>query len=194
MSDAISNAINAAKTSAVSTMSSTANTAASSAISAASAAVPPGATAAAEKLKKLPITKDPELLKQQAKAEAQKLAGEVQNKLQQEKDKKIEELKDKAVFLGPLLAAGVALYLKPPILDPKALATVAYLKAQKELRELKQKVSKDNLKKAKETFTFPMKPPTSLSGFPPKIPEIPTIPPLPTVPQIPKLPDLPKLP
>jgi len=181
MSDAISNAINVTKKAAAGAASSAANAAASSAASAATAVIPPAAGAAAVKLKKLPRTRDPELLKQQAKAEAQKLVGEQQTKLEQEKDKKIEELKDKAAFLGPLLAAGLALYLKPPILDPKVLATIVFLRAQKELRELKQKVSKQNLKKAKENFTFPMKPPTSLTALP-SIPKPPTIPKLPTLP------------
>lgn len=169
------------------------NNAKAAAIAAATAAIPPAAAAAAEKLKKLPTTKDPELLKKQAKAEAQKLRGEAEAKLQQAKDKKIEELKDKASALAPLAMAGVALFLKLPVLDPKILATLAFLKAQEELRELKQKVSKENLKKAKENFTFPMKPPTSLSGIP-KIPAVPKIPELPTIPtSLPSLPNIPKL-
>lgn len=125
-----------------------------------------------DKLKKIPLTKDPELLKQQAKAEAQKIVGEKQNEIQQLKEKKIEELKDKAAKLAPLAAVGVALFLKLPVLDPKLLATIAFLKAQKELREAKQKISKENLKKAKENFTYPIKPPTGLPQIP-KVPEIP---------------------
>jgi len=189
MSDAISNAISATKSNLSGAAGAAASAALGNAQAAAMAKLPPAAGDAAEKLKKLPITKDPELLKQHAKAVAQKLVGEAQNKLQQERDKKIEELKDKAAFLGPILAAGLALYIKPPVLDPKALATIAFLKAQKELRDLKQKISKENLKKAKENFTFPMKPP-KINGIP-QIPEVPKIPEIPTFSKLPKLPDLP---
>lgn len=193
MIDPINAATDLTKKAAIDAAKGVANNAKGAAIAAATAAVPPVAAAAAEKLKKLPTTKDPELVKTQAKAEAQKLKGELESKLQQEKDKKIEELKDKASVLAPLVVPGIALFLKLPILDPKILATLAFLKAQQEFRELKQKASKENLKKAKENFTFPMKPPTSLGGIP-KIPEVPKIPKLPTIPtSLPSLPNIPKL-
>lgn len=135
---------------------------------------PPVITDVSEKIKKLPTMKDKELIKKQLEAEVQKKKGELENKLQQEKDKKIEEMKDKLATLAPLAAGALALYLKLPILDPKVLATIAFLKAQKELQDLKQKVSKENLKKAKENFTYPIKPPTG--GLPalPKVPELPS--------------------
>lgn len=125
-----------------------------------------------DKLKKIPLTKNPELLKQQAKAEAQKIIGEKQNELQQLKEKKTEELKDKAAKLASLAVGAVSLFIKLPILDPKLIATIAFLKAQKELREAKQKISKENLKKAKENFTYPIKPPKGI----PKISKVPDIP------------------
>lgn len=166
MSDPIDTAVNLAKNN----KSRLLETGKTAAISAASNII--ANNSKLSKLKKLPTTKDPELLKQQAKAEAQKLIGEKQNELQQIKEKKIEELKDKASKLGPLLALGVGLFLKLPTFDPKLLATIAFLKAQKELRELKQKVSKENLKKAKENFTYPIKPPTpSPTPPPPPLPE-----------------------
>lgn len=161
MSDPIDTAVNLAKNN----KSRLLETGKTAAISAASNII--ANNSKLSKLKKLPTTKDPELLKQQAKAEAQKLIGEKQNELQQIKEKKIEELKDKASKLGPLLALGVGLFLKLPAFDPKLLATIAFLKAQKELRELKQKVSKENLKKAKENFTYPIKPPTPSPTPPP---------------------------
>ena len=89
---------------------------------------------------------------------SKKLVGEKQNELQQIKEKKIDEVKDKIGKLSPLVAAGIGLFIKLPMLDPKILATIAFLKGQKELREEKQKVSKENLKNAKENFTYPIKP------------------------------------
>lgn len=162
-------------------------------------AIPPKFASVQDKISKLPRTKDPELLKAQAKAEAQKLLGEAQTKLQQEKEKIIEQQKDKIATLASLASGAVGLFLKLPILDPKVLATLAFLRAQQEVRELKQKASKDNLKKAKENFTFPMKPPTSLNGIPkipsvPKIPDLPTVPNVPTIPKLPELPAAPKVP
>jgi hypothetical protein len=83
--------------------------------------------------------------------------------------------------------------IRNPHIGKKALAKKAYAKTKKELQDLRQKVSKENLKKGKETFKYPMKP-KELSI--PKIPEIPKLPPIPKIPEIPKisLPTIPKLP
>jgi hypothetical protein len=192
------NAIDAAIQSTKANASGIASSAASSAAAAASAAaadaiaskLPSGA---ADKLKKLPLTKDPELLKHQLKAEGQKVVGEAQEMLQQEVDRKTEGLKDKVALLASLSLGAVSLYVKLDIIDPKVIATKAFLKAQQEFREIKQKASRQNLKKAKESFTFPMKPPTSLSGIP-KIPEVPKLPTLPKLPSIPNISNLPSAP
>lgn len=133
------------------------NAASSAAITAATAALPPGLMAAKAKLDKLPITKDPELAKKQLEAELQKKKGELTNKLQQEKNNKIEELKNRAASIIPPalgIAAGLA---KKSLTDPKIMATLSFLKQLKQTREKKQSESKENLKKAKEMFTFPMK-------------------------------------
>lgn len=157
------------------------------AINKATNTIPPAAGDAAKKLEKLPRTKDSELLKTQAKAEAQKIVGENVNKLQQEKENRTEELKDKVAAASSLIGRAASLFIKAQMFDPKVAATLAFLKAQKELRELKQKVSKDNLKKAKENFTFPMKPPKAPNV--PEIPKPPNIPELPVV-SIPNIPTL----
>lgn len=182
MTDPIQSAVNLSTAAAAGVAAS----AATAAVTSVANAIPAGVNDA---LKKLPLTKDPELLKQMAMAEAQKLVGEAQAKLQNEKETRIEELKSKALVLAPLAAAAVSLYLKLPILDPKILATLAFLKAQQEFRELKQKASKQNLKKAKETFTFPMKPPRSFTDLP-KLPSIPQIPDIPTLPNVSRLPNI----
>lgn len=189
MTNPIQSAIQVTKANASGIASSAASSAAAAASSVVADAIPMGA---ADKLKKLPLTKDPELLKHELKAEGQKLVAEAQEMLQQEIDKKTEGLKDKVALLASLAAGAVSLYVKLPILDPKVIATNAFLKAQQEFRELKQKASKENIKKAKESFTFPMKPPTSLSGIPP-IPQVPKLPTLPTLPPIPKIPSTPNL-
>lgn len=174
-----SKAVAAAKTAALGVASSVAATA----VGAKAMAI--ASNPALNKLKKIPITKDPELLKQQAKAEAQKIVGEKQNELQQIKEKKIEEMKDKVGKLASLAAGAISLFIKLPIIDPKLIATIAFLKAQKELREAKQKMSKENLKKAKESFTYPIKPSKQL-------PQIPKLPEIPKVPEIPKIPTPPE--
>lgn len=107
---------------------------------------------------KLPTSKDPTLAKKQAEAEIQKKKGELENKLQQEKEKKVEELKSKIATLTGLAIGGVGLFPKLPMIDPKIIATLQFLKAQKESIEVKQRESKENVAKAKENFTFPMKP------------------------------------
>jgi hypothetical protein len=143
--------------------------------------------------KELPIQPDPELLKKQAMAEAQKLRSEAEQFLQQKKEEELAKIQDKVDLVAGLASKALGLYLKMPIIDPKFLAYMAYLKAKQKIRELKQKASKENLKKSKEAFTFPMKPPlkVEITGLPaveiPKIPEIPKV-------NLPNLPNLPKLP
>lgn len=193
MPDPIQSAIQATKASASGIASSAASSAAAAASAAAADAIasklPSGA---ADKLKKLPLTKDPELLKHQLKAEGQKVIAEAQEMLQQEVDRKTEGLKDKVALLASLALGAVSLYVKLKIIDPKVIATKAFLEAQQEFREIKQKASKKNLKKAKESFTFPMKPPTSLAGIP-KIPQVPKLPTLPKLPPVPKIPAVPNV-
>ena len=134
-------------------------------------------------LKELPIQPDPELLKKEAMAKAQVLRAEAEQMLQQRKEEEINKLKDKAESLvPPALIAAAGLFLALPTRDPKFLAIMAYQKAKAKFKELKQTASKENLKKSKEAFSFPMKPPTKLElGELPKIPEVPKIPKIPTI-------------
>lgn len=107
---------------------------------------------------KLPTSKDAELVKKQIEAEMQKKKGELENKLQQEKEKKVEELKDKVATLASLALGSSSSKGKLPIIDPKIRFMINFLKSQKELNEKKQVQSKENLKKAKENFTYTIKP------------------------------------
>jgi hypothetical protein len=123
-------------------------------------------------------------LAQSPQQAAQQYVAQQQELLAQKTD--IEnQVTEKLALLTETLALALTVYLafppKLPAIDVKALAKKAYAKTKKELQDLRQKVSKENLKKGKETFKYPMKP-KELSI--PKIPEIPKI----SLPTIPKLP------
>ena len=132
-------------------------------------------------IQELPIQPDPELLKKEAMARAQTIRSDAEQMLQQKKEEELNKVRDKVETAGSLVGAAVALYFKLEITDPKFLANMAYMKAKEKVRELKQKASKENLKKSKEAFTFPMKPPIKLD-----LGELPK-------PTIPKIPDLPRI-
>jgi hypothetical protein len=131
------------------------------------------------KLDALAKYKDPELIKKEAEAKAMTLVADKQQEILAQKAEIEKQVAEKLTLL-------LNLYLsfppKLPAVNPKALAKKAYEKGKKELRELKQSLSKENLKNAKESFKYPMKP-KELSV--PKIPEIPKLPPLPKLPNIP---------
>jgi hypothetical protein len=145
------------------------------------------------RIAKLPTIKSPEIVKKQIEAEVHQKKVEAEVIIQNAKALAIDtaktKLKEGFVGLLPKLPA----IPKLPILDPKILAQLAYAKAKQEVVDLRQKVSRENLKKSKEAFTFPMKPPTSIPKMP-KIPELPKLPDikLPSVPavKIPKITDI----
>lgn len=138
----------------------------------------------------LPIQPDPELIKKEAMAKAQTIRADAEVMLQQKKEEEINKLKEKVEQAAAPFSPLIGLFLKLPILDPKFIAWLTYQEAKLKIQELKQKASKENIKKSKEAFTFPMKKPTKLElGQLPKLetPKIPEIPKLPTI----KLPNLP---
>lgn len=145
---------------------------------------------AGKNLKELPIQPDPELIKKEAIAKAHTLRAEAEQLVQQKKEEELAKVKDKVDLVSGLVGKAVAAYIKLPVLDPKFLAYMAYLKAKQKIRELKQTVSKENLKKSKEAFTHPMKPMPRIEVGKltttqlPKIPEIPKIPSIPAVPTV----------
>jgi hypothetical protein len=175
---------------------------AQAATGAAGAQVSAAADAAQAKLDELAKFKDPEFIKKEAEAKAMALVADKQQEVLAQKAEVEKQITEKLTILTDGLALALAVYLafppKLPAIDVKALAKKAYQKTKKEIRELRQKVSKENLKKGKETFKYPMKP-KELSI--PKIPEIPKLPEIPKIPDVPKLPTvsvpkitLPKLP
>jgi len=156
MSDAIQTAIarsRGATTAAIATAQSTAATAL--------AAIPP-----------LPSTKDPELLKRRAEARAQKLISEQKEKVLQAKDKAVETAKtavagQASAVLGSL--PGIPKFPKLPVFDPKLIAALGVAKKIKAMIKDRKKISKDNLEKCKEAFTYPIKPMKKI------IPELPDL-------------------
>ena len=140
------------------------------------------ADATQAKLDELTKFKDPEFIKKEAEAKAMTLIADKQQELLTQKADIEKQVTDKLTLLTETLALALTIYLafppKLPAIDVKALAKKAYAKTKKELQELRQTVSKENLKKGKEAFKYPMKP-KELPTLP-KPPEIPKI-------QIPKL-------
>lgn len=141
----------------------------------------------------LPIEPDPELIKKEAIARAQTIKADTEQLVQQRKEEELNKLKERAENLvSPELISAAGLFIALPITDPKFLAWLAYQKAKQEVKNLKQKASKENLKKSKEAFTFPMKPPIRLElGQLPQL-EVPKIPEIPKIPKI-EIPTLPTI-
>ena len=131
-----------------------------------------------EKLDALAKYKDPELIKKEIEAKVMVLIADKQEEILAQKDDIEKQVAEKIALL-------TTLYLnfppKLPVIDVKALAKKKYQETKKQIRELRQKVSKENLKNAKEKFKYPMKP-TEV-----KIPTLPQIPQIPTIPRIPQL-------
>jgi len=101
--------------------------------------------AAQTKLDALAKYKDPELIKKEAEAKVMNLVSDKQQEILAQKDDIEKQVAEKIVLL-------TTLYLefppKLPAIDPKGLAKKAYQKTKKEMQELRQKVSKENLNEA----------------------------------------------
>jgi len=169
MSDAISNAINTAKKTGTAAASNAASAAVSSAADAAKAALPPAAGAAADKLKSLPVNKDPELLKKQAEAEVLSKKAQAEQLALVAKDLAIEYGKKKLIEL----AIKSIPFPKLPVLDPKIIQAVMLGLQAREMWKQRKSMSKDNLKKGKDAYSYPLKPKVT-KPEPPEVVEIPT--------------------
>jgi hypothetical protein len=155
------------------------------------------------RIAKLPTIKSPEIVKKQIEAEIQDRKVQIDTVVQLAKEQSVDTAKTqlKEGFVG--LLPKVPAIPKLPILDPKFIAQLAYARAKQEVADFRQKLSKENLKKSKEAFTFPMKPSLTIPTIP-KIPELPKLPnitlpqlptiALPSIPRIPKIPQLPTIP
>jgi hypothetical protein len=131
-----------------------------------------------EKLKKLPITKDPVLIKKEKEAEVLKKKTEAEELKLNAKQILINEGKTK---LKDFIVASIPFPPKLPFIDPKIIQAVDIAKQLKKLAGEKKETSKNNLEKGKETYTYPLTPvkKTEPTPEPPKIPE--ASPPPPTI-------------
>jgi hypothetical protein len=168
MSDPIENAI---KTTASNNFNSIKSTAVTSATSVITAVTPQEVTATLDKLKKLPINKDPELIKKQLEANTLKKKAEAEQLVLNTKDTVIETAKEK---LKELVLPAIPFPPKLPVIDPKILQAAAVGLQAKELWKQRKNLSKKNLQKGKETYSFPLKP-VNLKPELPQIPDLPTL-------------------
>jgi hypothetical protein len=141
-----------------------------------------------EQLDNLPLDIDPELLLREKEAELLDKKAELDRLLLVGKDELIEEARSK---LSSLSIPSNPFPIKLPPLEPKVLARVAMLKLMKEIRELRKKISKENITKGMTLYSYPI---NRKIPIPPELPELPTIPDLPKLPPLPTLPPLPDLP
>lgn len=134
-------------------------------------------SADANRIAKLPTVKDPRLLKQELEAEIQARISLLEEQKQKVQDEVAEGLK-KALELYFMFALRSFPIPKLPIIDPKTLAWLAYLRVKNEIMQLKQLVSRENLKKSKEKFTYPIsKKVSDIKAIkPPSFKDIPKIP------------------
>ena len=132
------------------------------------------ADAAQAKLDELAKYKDPKLIKKEAEAKAMTLVADKQQEVLAQKTEIEKQATEKLTLLTKTLALALTAYLafppKLPAIDVKALAKKTQAKEKKESSELKQSESKENLKKGKETYKYPIKPTPSEE---PKIVELP---------------------
>lgn len=131
-------------------------------------------TQSEKNLDKLAKNKNQELIKKEAEAKAMTLVADKQQEVLAQKTEIEKQATEKLTSLTKTLALALTAYLafppKLPAIDVKALAKKTQAKEKKESSELKQSESKENLKKGKESFKYPIKPTPSEE---PKIVELP---------------------
>jgi hypothetical protein len=132
---------------------------------------------------KVPVVPDPNLVKRQLEAEAQLKVTEAKETALKAKEEAVNKAKAAAGNLqgaataaaGAAVAGLLAKIPKPPLVDPKILATLSALKQIKDLAKEKRNAGKQNLAKGKELFKFPLTPPSTVVQAP-KIPPLPALP------------------
>lgn len=141
-----------------------------------------------EGLDKLPAIKNPELIKKQIKAEAEKKKIQAEEFALNAKENAIEMGKDKLKELALQTLAGIKL----DVIDPKILQAVALAQQVKDMIKQKRDKSRKNLDSINESLEYPMK----VKNFDiPELPKIPKIPDLPVkIPDLNKIPNLPNVP
>lgn len=139
------------------------------------------ANAMNDKINKLPLDKDPELIKRQIEAEILKKQAELEQKILNYKENAVEMLKGKLAALAiPSIPS-----FKLPVLDPKVLQVRAILTQLKEVIKQRNSISTKNISKGKELYKYPLRN-VSKANLP-KIPQVPKVPDLPRIPQVPRI-------
>jgi hypothetical protein len=132
-------------------------------------------------LNDLPTDVDPELLIRQQEARALEIKAKIQQDALVKKDEAIEQ--GKAIISnlkGKLISS---LLPKLPTVDPKILQGIALARQIKKLYEERSKLSRENLSKGKELYSYPMQEivPIDIDNFSDSVPSVPQV-------QIPNLP------
>jgi hypothetical protein len=102
---------------------------------------------------KLPVQKDPRLIAREAEANALEIKTTTERKLLNLKETTLERLK---TTLNRLTLPTISFPPKLPLLNPKILQTSILAKQVKAAITLKQKLSRQNLKKASEVYEYPL--------------------------------------
>jgi hypothetical protein len=117
----------------------------------------------------LPKYKDGELIKKEAAARVMSAVADQQEEVLVQRVL-IEEQGTET--LSSLSTLRLEFPPKLPVINSKALAKKVQEQAKKKLRELKQSVSKQNLKTAKDAYKYPMK---LMERVTPKVPDLPIL-------------------
>ena len=128
---------------------------------------------------KLPLNKDPELIRREIEADILEKEAKINELLMVDREKLIEDAKTK---LKALALATLPLPLKVPLIDPKILGAVAIALKIKALLKDRKNLAKKYLSKGKELYSYPIK------QYEIDIPTKPSIPSVPKPPSIPPLP------
>lgn len=132
-------------------------------------------------LNELPTDTDPALLARQKEAETLELKAKIQEDTLVKKDEIIEEGKE---VISNLKGRAISSFLpKLPAIDPKILQGVALARQIKKLYEERSKISRENLSKGKELYSYPIQEvvPIDIDTLSETLPEV-------KPPQIPDLP------
>jgi hypothetical protein len=122
----------------------------------------------------LPVIKDPRLIAREKEAEILEKKTMTERKLLNAEETALEKAKQ---LLKSFAIPTINFPPKLPAVNVKVIQTLLLAQKVKVLTALKQKLSRENLRKASKSYEFPLSP-TSVSGTPDR--KLPAIPPLPT--------------
>lgn len=130
---------------------------------------------------KLPTDKDTELIKRKIEAEKLEIKARLDAIKLNLKDVVLDELKEKVASIE---LPSIPFPPKIPVIDPKLLQAYAIAKQFKDLYKERQKLSRKNLERGKEIFSYPMKeiPARLRDGLPEQVTNLPQLPDIPDLP------------